>query len=444
MRKVYIAGAARTPFAAVDQVGAVNFRNYLRKKLIASGKHSREEIPKLVEEMALAAKKFLEEARGFEEMTGLTIKTEYPPNEGSFAKIPAMDLTTIVLNVLFKNLGAKPECVDVFRLGSVIVPKTDEGWVHAAAKVIALKSGMKNADSDTLDKACSSGLEAIGLAYEMIANCGAHIAVACGVDKMSGVPDRLVRLGLTNPFDGKLMAGLVDKVAQEFGLTREALDDYAFGSRERAYFNQTKHKFIVPIGNSNGIVDYDEEVYAHPVTRKLLSRLPTYPESEEENAPRCKLVTAGNSAAYADGCGAVILADREGLRVLKSQSLAEIMAFARASGGEPKDFILKPEEAIERCLVKTGLEWKDLGHIEDNEAFAVGNVLLMNRRSIERERMNRRGGAIAHGHAIGCTGCSLTVKSIDIALQDGDKYYVVAACNAVDEATALLLKNPRA
>ena len=375
--------------------------------------------------------------------SGLKIKAEYPPNEGSFAKIPAMDLMLIVLEALFKNLGARPEHVDVFRLGSVIAPKADESWVHAAAKVVALKAGMKRAHTFTEDKACSSGLMAIGLAYDAIAHNGADIAVASGIDKMSGVPDRLVRFGLTNPFDGRLMAGLADEIAQEFGLTREELDDYAFESRERAKAYQGKHKFIVPVKVSDELaVDRDEEVDAHPVTRKLLSRLPAYPQSENENAPRCKLVTAGNSAAYADGGGAVILASKKGLKTLKLDAFAEVLAFAEASGASPKNFILKPEEAIAKCLTKAGLDWKDIGHFEVNEAFAVGNVLLMKDRGIERERMNRRGGAIAHGHAIGGTGASLVVKQVDQMEAENIKYAAVAACNAVDEATALLLKNP--
>ena len=88
------------------------------------------------------------------------------------------------------------------------------------------------------------------------------------------------------------------------------------------------------------------------------------------------------------------------------------------------------------------MDWKDIGHFEVNEAFAVGNVLLMKDRGIERERMNRRGGAIAHGHAIGGTGASLVVKQVDQMEAENIKYAAVAACNAVDEATALLLKNP--
>ena len=325
----------------------------------------------------------------------------------------------------------------------MIAPKADESWVHAAAKVVALKAGMKRAHTFTEDKACSSGLMAIGLAYDAIAHNGADIAVASGIDKMSGVPDRLVRFGLTNPFDGRLMAGLADEIAQEFGLTREELDDYAFESRERAKAYQGKHKFIVPVKVSDELaVDRDEEVDAHPVTRKLLSRLPAYPQSENENAPRCKLVTAGNSAAYADGGGAVILASKKGLKTLKLDAFAEVLAFAEASGASPKNFILKPEEAIAKCLTKAGLDWKDIGHFEVNEAFAVGNVLLMKDRGIERERMNRRGGAIAHGHAIGGTGASLVVKQVDQMEAENIKYAAVAACNAVDEATALLLKNP--
>lgn len=446
MQQVYVAKVARLPFAAVDQVNAANFKNYLRKRLAASGKYSKEEIPKMIEEAAGAAKKFFEDLHNFEELTGLAIKAEYPPNEGSFAKIPAMDLALIALEAIFKDLILGPECVDVFRLGAVIAPKTDESWVHAAAKVIALKAGMRRANTFTEDKACSSGTMAVGLAYDAIAHHGADVAVACGVDKMSGVPDRLVRFGLTNPVEpgaGKLMVALADEVAQELGITREELDDYAFDSHERAKNWQGKHRFIVPVKVSYTLtIDRDEAVDKHPITRQLLARLPTYPQSEGENAPKCGVVTAGNSARYADSASAMLLTSRRGLRMLKLDALARVLAFAEVSGPEPKNFILKSEEAIGKCLMMEGLSWEKVGHFEVNEASSVGNRMIIKLHDIERDRMNRRGGAVAHGHAIGCTGCSLCVKSVDISLQDGDEYYVVATCDAVDEAAAILFENP--
>ncbi|OGF78629.1 hypothetical protein A2W54_00550 [Candidatus Giovannonibacteria bacterium RIFCSPHIGHO2_02_43_13] len=231
MKEVYVAFASHLPFGAVDQVGPHNFKNYLRKKAIASGKCGKDEIAKVVEEMYAAAMKFLSEVKEFETRTGLTIKTEYPPNEGSFMNTPAADLTLVMLEHLFAQYKGKynlRELIDVFYLGSVISHKTDENAVHAFAKVIALRAGMNRAHAFTEDMACSSGLKGIGLAYDAIAHHGADFAIGGGVEKMSGVPDRLVRFGLTNPFDGHLMAGLADKTATMFGLTREELDDFAF------------------------------------------------------------------------------------------------------------------------------------------------------------------------------------------------------------------------
>src|SRR3989344_3746918 len=180
-KEVFVALVSRVPFGAVDQIGQHNFKSYLRKKAFISGKYGQDEIVKVVEDMHSSANKFLAELKELEARTGLTIRAEYPPNQGSFANFP-----------------------------------------------------------------------------------GADFAIGCGVEKMSGVPDRLVRGGLTNPFDGHLMAGLADETGKIFGLTREELDDYAFESRRRALLWQGQHRFIAPVRVRDSlIVDRDEEVDMH-------------------------------------------------------------------------------------------------------------------------------------------------------------------------------------
>lgn len=422
MRKVYIAKVARIPFVSVD-VGVLPTRQKeIAKRVIEI------DIPRLEAE------------------SGLKIKAEYPSNKSSYSGISAGNLALLMLGELFSGLEIGPEWIDFFRLGSVISHKTDENAIHAFAKVVALRAGMKRANSFTLDKACSSGLMAIGLAYDAVANKGAEFAIGGGVEKMSDVPDRLVRFGLTNPFDGRLMAALADEVAKDFGLTREELDDYAYESCQRAKDWQGKHRFIAPVKTTDGLtIQIDEKIERRAVDRRVFAKASRYPQyAEKEDSPKCEIVTPLNSAQYADGGGVVLLTNKDGLKKLKLDPLAEVLAFAEASGATPKNFILKPEEVVGECLKMAELDWKKLSHIEDNVAFAVGPVIFMKQHDIERGRMNRHGDAISHGHAIGGTGGSLTVKAVDISLQDKDEYYAVTVCNAVDEAPALLLKNPRA
>jgi len=419
--EVYVVGVAGIPFVAID-VGV------LPSKLKETAKRVIEvDIPRLEAE------------------SGLKIKAEYPFNKSSYSGIAARDLALVALEALFKNVPAiAPERVDVFRIGSVICHKTEEINMHAFAKVVALRAGMKRADSETKDKACSSALAAAGEAYRMIKNGDADFAVAGGIEKMCDVSDRLVRLGLTNPFDGRLMAALANEVAGEFNLTREELDDYAYGSCRRAKEWQGKHRFIAPVQTLNGtIIQFDERVERRAVDRKAFAKAQRYPQyADKEDSPKCDVVTWLNSAQYAGGGGFVFLASGKMVKKHNLSKLARILAFSVASGGEPKNFILKPEEAIQKCLDATGLHWNDIGHIEDNEAFSVGPVLLMLLHHIERERMNRGGGAISHGHAIGGTTGRLLVKDIDIMERDKEKYTVVTACNAVDEAPAMFLVNP--
>lgn len=422
MRDVYIVKVARLPFVSV-KVGV------LPTKFHEAAKRVREiDIPKLEAE------------------SGLRIKAELPPNTSLYSGISAQGLALILLQELFRDFPVGPEFVDVFRMGSVISHKTEEENIHAFAKVIGLRADMGRANTLTLDKACSSALMAIGDAYKMIKHGYADFAVAGGVEKMSDVPDRLVRFGLTNPFDGRLMAALADETSKELGLTREELDDYAFESCERARAWQGRHEFIAPVETKNGtIVELDEEVDRRPTNRKVFARAPLYPQyAEMENSPKCEVTSVANSAQYADGGGLAFLVSGKMAKKYNLPKLAKIIAFAEASGPEPRNFILRPEEAIQKVLDSEGLMWPSVGHIEDNEAFASGPKLLMKIRSIERERMNRRGGAIAHGHAIGGTTGALTAKAIDIMYTDKEKYGIVTACNAVDEAPAILLTNPYA
>jgi len=425
-REVYVAKVARLPFVSVNVGVLPTCKKEIAKRVMEI------DIPRLEAE------------------SGLKIKAEHPLNQSSYSGVSAEKLALTALEELFLGLAIDPEWIDFFRFGSVISHKTDENAIHAFAKVVALRAGMKRANSFTLDKACSSGLMAIGLAYDAVANKGAEFAIGGGVEKMSDVPDRLVRFGLTNPFDGRLMAALADEVALGLGITREELrkelDDYAYESCRRAKEWQGIHRFIAPVKTADGqIIQFDEKIERRAVDRRVFAKAQRYPQfAEREDSPKCEVVTPLNSAQYADGGGFVLLTDKKGLKKLKVDPLARVVAFAEASGGTPKNFILKPEEAVGECLMMAGLEWKKLSHIEDNAAFAVGPVSFMKRRGIERGRMNRHGDAISHGHAIGGTGGALVVKAIDISLQDQDKYYAVTVCNAVDEAPAMLFENLRA
>ena len=248
-REVYVAKVARLPFVAVDVGVLPTCQKEIAKRVMEI------DIPRLEAE------------------SGLKIRAEYPPNKSSYSGISAEKLALAALEELFSGLAINPEWIDFFRLGSVISHKTDENAIHAFAKVVALRAGMKRANSFTLDKACSSGLMAIGLAYDAVANKGAEFAIGGGVEKMSDVPDRLVRFGLTNPFDGRLMAALADEVARDLGLTREELDDYAHESCRRAKEWQGIHRFIAPVKKADGqIIQFDEKIERRAVDRRVFAK----------------------------------------------------------------------------------------------------------------------------------------------------------------------------
>ncbi|OGN05045.1 MAG: hypothetical protein A2831_00020 [Candidatus Yanofskybacteria bacterium RIFCSPHIGHO2_01_FULL_44_17] len=363
------------------------------------------------------------------------------PNTSSVSSLSPVDLSVQVLRALFEISGIKPIDLDSFVLGSAISQKVElDSMFQAPAKYIIREASKNNtrAIGTDIEKACSTGLAAIWHAAGEIMLCHAEIAIAGGVDMMSRQPNEIIIEGLTDPTTRKFMAELADQKAKELGFSAEDHDRYA---RESIVFasSHRQQTSIIPIkidASEKSTVCFDEEVSI--LTPDRFDRLQT--KRGSLLFPDCEIMTPLNCSKYGDAAAFVALASEEAIVAHSLKPLARIVSYAACGGNEPKNFVLQPYEAITRAIKLAGLDPGGIDFFEVNEAFPTTCVYLMQRLGIAREKMNPWGGAIAHGHPIGATGAGLLTKAVTILKEEGHNRAVISVCNAIDEATAMVIE----
>jgi|SRR3989344_2282535 len=367
---------------------------------------------------------------------------EEPKNTSSISSLSPIELSRQVLEVLFERSGINSSQIDHFSLGSVISQRVERDTMfQAPAKHIlrmACLDRKLDAVADDVSKACSSSLAAIWQTAEVIMIGHADLSIAGGVDMMSRQSNSVIIRGLTDPNTEQLMAVMADEKAKELGYTADAHDQYAFESFERAR-EHTKQSSMVSIKDrtsGNILLDHDEVVDEYPAKRIVnLQR-----KRSILLFPDCGIMTFLNSSKYGDAAAFVALANMFAINEYKLKPMARILSYGACGGKEPKNFVIQPTEAINRALKRANLSHQDIDFFEVNEAFPTTCLYLM-QNDIPREKINLWGGAIGTGHPIGATGTLLLVKTIDILKSTGKRYAVVSLCNAIDEATAMVIEN---
>lgn len=361
------------------------------------------------------------------------------PNTSSISSLSPDELAEQVVRSLFKISGISPDILDCFVLGSAISQMLETTLFQAPAKYVIRKASdnrLPKAVGIDVEKACSTGLAAIWCAAREIMLGNAEISIGGGVDMMSRRSNDTIILGLTDPITGKLMVELADLKAKELGFSAESHDNYAKRSFALAH-QHLEQSSIVPIKLSNGgLLTLDEVVLKYPPERieKLQKR------REKILYPGCEIMTLINSSKYGDAAAFIALASKKAVQDHNLKPLARIVSFGVFGGKEPKNFVIEPFEAICRALDWASLSAGDIDLFEVNEAFPTPCLYLMDKMKIPREKINPWGGAIAHGHPIGATGAILLTKAITILIQERLKYAVISLCNAVDEATAMVIE----
>ena len=373
---------------------------------------------------------------------------------GSLKGFKATELGAIVVRESVKRAGLNPEEVDEVIMGCVI----QAGLGQNPARQAALFGGLPNTVSAvTVNKVCGSGLKAVMMAAQGVQLGDTDIVIAGGMESMSNAPyllpkaregyrlgngallDSMINDGLWCAFDDQHMGCTGEVVSERFHVSRAEQDEYALGSHQKAAAAIKAGRFkdeIVPveIPQKKGaaiIFDTDETVREDTSLEVLGKLKPAFKEGGT--------VTAGNAPGVNDGASAVVVTSAERAKSLGVEPMARIVAQA-TSGTEPKLVMMAPVEAIRRVLKKAGWSSGDVDLIELNEAFAVQAVAITRELSLDPERVNVNGGAVALGHAIGQSGSRLlTTMLYEMRRRDAHRG-VVSLCLGGGNAVALAVE----
>lgn len=361
---------------------------------------------------------------------------------GAFKDVPASDLGAAAIRAAVERAGIRPEDVDEVIMGNVL--QADEtGYV---ARRAALKAGLPDSvPAMTVNRACSSGLEAINLAAQSIAVGESEVVVAGGADSMSRAPYLMrgvrfegprmgdyavtdgLTMGLSCPIYDYHMGVTAENVAERFEVSREAQDELAASSHQRAVRAQAEGYFdgqIVPVSvpqrrGDPEVTGVDEHPRADTTAEGLSKLRPVFKEGGT--------VTAGNSAGVNDGAAAVVVMSRE--RAEAEGLEPRLRWIGRgASGVDPSVMGIGPVPSTRKVLEKTGMAIGDLDLIELNEAFAAQALHVIRELEMDWERTNVNGSGISLGHPVGATGAIMTVKLMEELTRRGGQYGLVTMC----------------
>ena len=341
---------------------------------------------------------------------------------GMLSSIPAPDLGTIVVKEALKRAGVQPEQVDEVYMGCVI----QAGLGQNPARQAAVNAGIPvEVPATTINVLCGSGLHCVNLAAKLIGAGDADIIVAGGMENMSRAPylvqdgrfgyrmgnapieDAMIRDALTDAFGGYHMGITAENIAEDWGLTREQLDEFAAWSQQKAQkaIEEGKFKYeIVPVEvkqkKQTVIFDTDEGPRAG-VTKESISGL--RPAFKKDG-----VVTAANSSGINDAAAAIIVMSEEKAKELGVTPMATWIG-GELAGVEPRIMGIGPVAATRKVMEKTGYQIGDFDLIEANEAFAAQSVAVGQDLGFDMDKLNVNGGAIALGHPVGCSGTRILV-----------------------------------
>jgi acetyl-CoA acyltransferase len=292
----------------------------------------------------------------------------------------------------------------------------------------------------TINRFCSSGLQAIAIAAEQIMAGGAEVVIAGGTESMSMIPMGGHKIS-PNPWlvdhypDAYLSMGLTaERLAQRFGITREASDEFSLRSHQKALGAIQENKFTdetVPVP-----VSFAAPNGSKPKRQEIVFRVDEGPRSDTSMEALGALkaafhlkgtVTAGNSSQMSDGAAAAVVMSAERAQALGIKPLARYLAFATA-GYKPEEMGLGPVYAIPKALKIAGLKLADIDVVELNEAFAAQSLAVIKEAGLNPEKVNPNGGAIALGHPLGCTGAKLTASILRELKRRNGRYGLVTMC----------------
>jgi acetyl-CoA C-acetyltransferase len=383
------------------------------------------------------------------------VRTPVGKFQGGLAGFSAPELGGKVIAEAARRAGLDPKQIDEAILGNVI----QAGLGQNPARQAALKGGCDpRVGAMTINKVCGSGLKSVGLAAQAVQLGESEIVVAGGMESMSNAPyllpqartgyrlgdgklvDSMIRDGLWDAYEDFHMGMTGELVAENYDISRERQDRFAFESHQKAirarkscFFEAQILPIEVPQKKGEPIVIKYDESPREDTSMEALAKL--RPAFKKDGT-----VTAGNAPGTNDGAAAVIVTSERNAQRLGKQPVARIVAQA-FSGVEPKWVMMAPVEAVEKLLAKTGWDRdKDVDLVELNEAFAVAAIAVTRQLRLNPEKVNVNGGAVAIGHPIGASGARILVTLLYEMQRRDLKRGIAALCLGGGNAVGLAVE----
>lgn len=385
------------------------------------------------------------------------IRTPLGKFGGALSGFTPADLGAHAMQAVLTKAGIPGSALDMYIMGNVL----RAGHGQLLPRQAALKAGIPvEVDGYAVDMVCSSGMIALINGANAIRAGEANLVLAGGMECMSqtgfylsararwgyklllGSPESLTDLliydGLTDPTNGEGMGNETEKLATEYGFSRQALDEIALASQQRAasatekgYFRQEIAPLEVKEKKATVLLDRDEGIRADTTLESLTKLRPAFAKDG--------VLTAGNSSQISDGAAALILASQTAVDQYGLKPVAKLRGSAFA-GGETWRFPEIPTYAAKKLLTKLNLTINDFDLFENNEAFAVSSLLFEKVLAVPLDKLNVYGGAIALGHPIGASGARVIVTLINALQQENKTLGMAALCHGTGGGTAVAIE----
>ena len=342
-------------------------------------------------------------------------------------------------------------------LGQVLTAATGQN----PARQASINAGLnKETPAWLVNQVCGSGLRSVALAYQSIMNGDANIIIAGGQESMSQSPhcmhlrngtkmgddkmiDSMIKDGLWDAFNGYHMGTTAENVAQQWQITRDQQDEFAFNSHKKALNAIDTGLFkeeIVPIEVEEIFLDQNEkkQTRSYTVDTDEGPRRGTNIEALSRLRPVFAAggsVTAGNASQTSDGAAFVMVMSETMIKELNLEPIAQLLSY-HVAGLEPSVMGMGPVYAAPKAIEKAGLKLKDIEQFELNEAFASQSVAVLKELDLNPDIVNVNGGAIALGHPLGCTGAKLSVQLFNEMRRRKQRYGMVTMCVGTGQGAA--------
>lgn len=372
---------------------------------------------------------------------------------GSLSSFTATQLGGFAIKVAVEKAGLQPNQIQEVYMGNVLSANLGQAPATQAAKF----AGLPDVPNTTVNKVCASGMKAVMLAAQSIANGDQDIIVAGGMESMSNVPfyldkarngyklghgtltDGLIKDGLWDVYNDYHMGSAAELCATDCHISREDQDAFAIESYKRSQLAIADGKFkaeiaIISITDKKGnstVIDQDEEP-ANVKFDKIAGLRPVFKKDGT--------VTAANASSLNDGASALVLMSKEKAEELGIKPLAKILAYADAQQA-PEWFTTAPSKAIPIALNKAGKTIADIDLFEINEAFSVVSLANNKELGLNPDQVNVNGGAVSLGHPLGSSGSRIIVTLIHALQQNKGKLGVAGICNGGGGASAIVIEN---